>query len=78
MHRAQLIVEEWQYEALRSIAEHEKRSISGVLRDILTRHLQNDRGKPESRLSTIEGIGADTESTGRDHDAWLYQPRRRK
>jgi hypothetical protein len=33
MHRAQVLIEDWQYEALKSIAAREGRSISMLLRD---------------------------------------------
>lgn len=71
MHRTQIILEDWQYQALRARAEKENRSISDLVRDILRQTLaQPPRGK--GRLEEIEGVGEDTASYGRDHDRFLY------
>ena len=71
MHRTQLILEDWQYQALRARAEKENRSISDVVRDILRQALaQPPRGK--GRLEEIEGVGEDPDSYGRAHDRFLY------
>jgi hypothetical protein len=71
MHRTQIIIEDWQYQALRARAEKENRSISDLVRDILRRALaQPPRGK--GRLGEIEGVGEDAGAYGRDHDRLLY------
>lgn len=70
MHRAQVILEEWQYQALRSLAERKGRSVSELLRDILTKHL---RPRPSKKgLSAIEGIVSDPTVRGDAHDEVLY------
>lgn len=69
MHRTQLMLEEWQYEALRGRAESEGRSISDLVRDILKAHLkQPQRG----RLSRIEGVAEGPSDLAREHDRYLY------
>ena len=76
MHRAQLLIEDWQYEALKSLAAREERSISELLREILTRHLRSEQGGLQSSLADIEGLGDDPEASGREHDRFLYGVKR--
>lgn len=71
MHRTQIILEEWQYQALRARAEQENRSISDLVRDILRQTLAQPP-RETSRLEEIEGVGEDPASYGRDHDRFLY------
>lgn len=76
MHRTQLMLEEWQYEALKAAAERRRVSLSQLVRDILSRHL---RPAPSATgLSRIDGIGADGTSSARDHDQLLYRKRKRR
>lgn len=71
MHRTQIILEDWQYQALRARAEQEGRSISDLVREILRTALSAtpERG---SHLQEIEGVGEDAAAYGRDHDRFLY------
>ncbi len=77
MHRTQLMLEQWQYEALKASAEQQRVSLSHMVRDILTRHLRPTGGNYDA-LSRIEGIASDGTSSARDHDAYLYGKRRRR
>lgn len=72
MHRTQLLLEPWQYEALRARAEREGRSLSAVLRDILTEHLRGESGRAGARLAAIEGVAEGPPDLGRHHDRYLY------
>ena len=72
MHRTQLLLEEWQYEALRSRAEREGCSLSALIREILSASLSSPGRTPRTRLATIEGIGEDAGSYGEEHDKHLY------
>lgn len=72
MHRTQLLLEEWQYEALRARAEREGRSLSALIREILRTSLAPSAPTSPSRLGEIEGIGEDADSYGEDHDRHLY------
>jgi plasmid stability protein len=76
MHRTQVLLEEWQYEALKARAQREGRSISGLLRDILQSQLGAPRPR-KRRLAEIEGLAEDQTATGREHDRFLYGPPRR-
>ena len=68
MHRTQLILDDWQHEALRTRAEREGKSISALVREILADYL-----KPRSRrgLERIEGIAEGPADLGREHDRYL-------
>ena len=70
MHRAQVLIEDWQYEALKSIAAREGRSISMLLREVISHHLSGEH--PERSLDAIEGLGDDPHASGREHDRFLY------
>jgi plasmid stability protein len=71
MHRTQIILEDWQYQALRARAEQENRSISDLVRDILRDTLAQPP-RQKGRLEEIEGVGEDAASYGRNHDRFLY------
>ena len=75
MHKTYVVLENWQYEALRTLAAQEHRSISDLVREMLTRHLAGHREMARQRLAAMEGIGADAHATGQDHDALLYHTR---
>jgi hypothetical protein len=75
MQRTQIILDDWQYEALKARATRLGVSMSELLRQILDAHL----AKPPSRshqLEAIIGIADDPATHGRDHDDHLYGKRR--
>jgi len=72
MHKTHVVLEDWQYEALRTLASQKHRSISDLVREMLTRHLAGHREIARQSLAAMEGIGADAHATGQDHDAFLY------
>jgi predicted DNA-binding ribbon-helix-helix protein len=76
MHRTHVFLEDWQYKALQSLAAQEQRSISALVREVLTRYLARDPGVARQRLTAIEGIGADPQASGREHDDFLYGTKR--
>ncbi len=78
MHRAQILIENWQYEVLKALAERHGSSISEIVREILNDRLGRDHVDPQHHLAQIRGIGSDSRATGRDHDAYLYGPARRE
>jgi hypothetical protein len=75
MHRTQILIEEWQYEALRTRAERESRSLSDLIREILRTSLASPAPHAKRRLGEIEGIGEDAGTYGEDHDRYLYGAR---
>jgi len=76
VHKTNVFLEDWQYETLRSLAAQEQRSISALVREVLTRYLSRDPGTAQQRLTTIEGIGADSQAAGREPDDFLYRTER--
>jgi len=78
MHRTQILIEEWQYETLRSRAEREGRSLSALIRELLGMALAQAGSQAGARLDALEGVGEDTGASGDDHDSHLYgSPERR-
>lgn len=74
-HRTQILLETWQYGALKSLAAREGASLSDMVRRILTQRLRPRRSRGDG-LRVIAGIGRDRQAAGRDHDRWLYGPGR--
>ena len=70
-HRMQILLEPWQYGALKALAQREGVSISDMVRRILTRQLR-PRLAHRPGLRAIAGVGRDRKASGRDHDRWLY------
>ena len=71
MHRSQLNLEQWQYEALVVRGEREGRSLSDLVREAVTEYLTSEP-KPKRPLSSLRGLGEGAESSGRRHDELLY------
>ena len=78
MHRTQLLLADWQYEALKAMAEAGGKSLSALVREILTRHLKGPRKRSGTGPEAIEGLLEDREVSGRMHDRALYGPRQRQ
>ena len=76
MHRTQILLDDWQYERMKSLAERDGRSLSSLVRDAVSAFLGRDSTRPATRLAEIAGIGDDPDTCGRDHDDVLYRPRR--
>lgn len=74
-HRTQVLLEDWHYDYLRNTAERDGKSLSELLREILSEHI-TDAYSGRHRLQEIAGIGADDEASGREHDEWLYRKAR--
>jgi hypothetical protein len=75
MHKTYVVLEDWQYEALQTLAEQEHRSISDLVRKMLTRYLVGNHEIARERLAAMEGIGADAHAISQDHDVFLYHTR---
>ena len=70
MHRTQVIIEQWQYEYLKSASEEKGKSISELIREMITSSI--DKDSPSGSLSLICGLGEDHDGFGKDHDKLLY------
>jgi plasmid stability protein len=68
MHRTQLILDDWQHEALRARADHEGKTISAIVREILAAYL---KPRPKGGLRRIEGVAEGPPDLARDHDRYL-------
>jgi len=71
MQRTQILLDDWQYEALKARAQREGRSMSELLRRILDANLRKS-GPRTPRLADIRAVGEDRTARGRDHDRFLY------
>ncbi len=71
MQRIQVLLDDWQHEALKARAEREGRSMSELLRRILDANLRKSSDRTP-RLEDIRGIADDRTAQGRDHDQFLY------
>jgi len=73
-HRTQILLEDWQYGALKNLAKRAGISISDMVRKLITRRLRPSRSS-RGGIQAIAGIGRDSKASGRDHDRWLYGQR---
>lgn len=71
MHRTQVLLEDWQYEALKQQAERQQKSLSSLLRETLNNTLL-PRSRRKRTFRDLEGIGKDSAFSGRDHDEAIY------
>jgi hypothetical protein len=78
MHRTQILLEEGQYEMLKTAAEREGRSVSSLVREAVTAFLGKHRRSNSKGLAEIAGVGEDNAASGRRHDRILYGPRSRR
>jgi predicted DNA-binding ribbon-helix-helix protein len=72
MHRTQLLLHDWQYQGLKSLAEERGCSLSALVRDIVGQHLRRRDRQRNERLARIEGVAEGPPDLGRAHDKYLY------
>jgi len=73
VHRTQILLENRQYEALKTYARRVDKGLSEIIRLALDRFLGRTRGPGRSRLNDICAIAKDPRGpAGRDHDSLLY------
>lgn len=72
MHRTQIQLDDGQYELLKAMAEREGKSLSQLVREAVSAYIRKRSRRTKVRLSDIEGIGEDSEASGREHDRFLY------
>lgn len=73
-HRTQISLADWQYQRLLEISKKTKKSMSAIIRDILSEKLLiNTAKKEKDPLSELIGIGrGDGSPVARNHDSYLY------
>lgn len=73
-HRTQISLDDWQYQVLLDLSRKTKRSLSALIREMITEKLAPKAGVAENDpIYSIVGIGGSgLKHTARDHDAVLY------
>ena len=78
MARAQIILDDWQYDALRALSDARGESMSFLVREAIAEYLNTREQPRDAKLSDIEGMARDRQASGRRHDEVLYRPRPRR
>lgn len=73
-HRTQISLADWQYQRLLELSRKSKKSISAIIRDLLSEKLLvNTEAKENDPLSELIGAGSgDGSPVARRHDNYLY------
>jgi hypothetical protein len=74
-HRTQISLDDWQYQLLLDLSRKTKKSLSALIRELITEKFAPKPGMAENDpVYGIVGIGASgRKHTARDHDAVLYR-----
>jgi hypothetical protein len=77
-HRTQISLETWQYEALMEVSRKTRKSLAGILRDLIAEKFAGDKIKKENDpIMGIIGLGSgDGQAVARNHDKFLYGEKR--
>lgn len=74
MRRMQIVVEEWQYQLLRTMAERQKKSVSAVLRQIIAgQRIKTQTKDPLLEAAGIAQASPDKRLSSRTIDKRLYR-----
>jgi hypothetical protein len=73
-HRTQISLEVWQYEALLEVSRKTRKSLAGIMRDLIAEKFAADKiEKEKDPIMGIIGLGSgDGEAIARNHDKTLY------
>jgi hypothetical protein len=73
-HRTQISLDDWQYQVLLDLSRKTKKSLSALIREMITEKFAPKAGVAENDpVYSIVGIGGSgRKHTARDHDAVLY------
>jgi hypothetical protein len=79
-HRTQISLEDWQYQILLEVSKRTKKSLSAIIRDLVSEKFSRQsvkiKGDP---IWGIVGMGAgDGSSVAREHDKFLYGKREKR
>jgi hypothetical protein len=79
-HRTQVSLENWQYQALLETSRKTKKSLSSIIRELVTEKFSKQAsGAKSDPIMKIIGIGAgDGSSVAREHDKYLYGKRKKR
>ncbi len=73
-HRTQISLEIWQYEALMEESRKTRKSLAGILRDLVAEKFSADKtNQVDDPIMSIIGLGSgDGKAVARNHDTLLY------
>jgi predicted CopG family antitoxin len=73
-HRTQISLDDWQYQMILEISKKTKKSISAIIRELLSEKLLiHVATKEKDPVSKLIGIGkGDGSPVAREHDKYLY------
>ncbi len=73
-HRTQISLDDWQYQMIVEISKKTKKSISAIIRELLSEKLLvHAANKDKDPISKLIGIGkGDGSPVAREHDKYLY------
>ena len=73
-HRTQISLEIWQYEALMEVSRKTRKSLAGILRDLIAEKFASDKiNQTNDPIMGIIGMGSgDGKAVARNHDKILY------
>jgi hypothetical protein len=73
-HRTQISLEDWQYQILLELSRKTKKSLSGIVREMITDKFSKTASKAaKDPVFDLIGIGAgDGSPVAREHDKYLY------
>jgi hypothetical protein len=73
-HRTQISLETWQYEALMEVSRKTRKSLAGILRELITEKFSRDKvDQANDPIMSIIGMGSgDGKAVARNHDKILY------
>ncbi|NOZ69887.1 MAG: hypothetical protein GXP46_11760 [Deferribacteres bacterium] len=77
-HRTQILLEDWQYQMLLDESRKTKKSLSKIIRDMMSEKFKEQIAKSGADpLFEIIGIGSgDGSAVAREHDNFLYGKRK--
>ncbi len=78
MRRTQILLEEWQYQVLQNLANKEKKSLSSIIRELVTEKLAKQKTSPTDPIFEIVGmVAGDGDRVSEEIEKRLYQRRRK-
>jgi hypothetical protein len=75
MHRSQILLEEWQYQYLSDEARRKGKSISQIVRQLVTEWIESHRAEARAGDPIFDIIGMVSSGDGRlaeEHDKYIY------
>lgn len=79
-HRTQISLEDWQYQILRDLSRRKRKSLSSIIRDLVTEKFAASKSaQSRDSLWGIVGIATgDGSSVAREHDRHLYGKKKKR